>query len=65
MNRRKLLKSLFGISIAGGTTYTGWTSYEMFKSPDLSILDLNRFLINDITETIIPKTDSPGAEVYK
>ncbi|MDC0231073.1 gluconate 2-dehydrogenase subunit 3 family protein [Aureispira] len=68
MNRRKLLKSLFGISVAGGTTYTGWTSYAMFKNPDLSILDLNRSLINDIAETIIPKTDSPGAkdaEVYK
>ncbi len=62
MNRRKAILSLF--LIGGGATagFSGYKWYSIHKTPDLSFLDKNTALVADLSETIIPATDTPGAK---
>jgi hypothetical protein len=62
MDRRK---AIFGIilgatGVAGSTFGYGW--WKLYRSPDLDWLEQNRILIGELAETIIPRTDSPGAK---
>ena len=68
ISRRKMLKGSLLLSAGIGLSFSGWKTYSVFKSPDLSYLDFNKELIDSLTETIIPRTDTPGAsdaEVFK
>jgi len=65
MNRKKAILSIF---FAGGgivATYSGWEWYEISKTPDLHYLDENKELIADLSEIIIPRTNTPGARDAK
>jgi hypothetical protein len=62
MKRRKAIGS---IVLAGTATAIGFGSYEWYalnKTPDKDYLRLKRNLLEDLAETIIPATDSPGAK---
>ncbi|MFY8021085.1 MAG: gluconate 2-dehydrogenase subunit 3 family protein [Bacteroidia bacterium] len=61
MKRRTAIKSILlgGTAIAGG--FGGWKAYQIFKTPDISSLKNNLPLLNALAQTIIPRTDSPGA----
>ena len=62
MNRKKAILSIF---VAGGGIVAAWSGYKwvhMNRVPDLSYLDNHKTMIADLAETIIPRTDSPGAK---
>ncbi len=62
MNRRKFIVTL---SIIGGGSLASYYGFKYAKSkatPNLAFLDLNKELIADLCNVIIPKTDSPGAK---
>jgi len=62
MNRRGFIKSL--IILGGGAlaTYYGNKYVKSNGTPDLAYLDQNHDIIADLSETIIPKTETPGAK---
>lgn len=65
MNRRTLIKNLLAIgslSIAGVSFYE-W--YRLKHPSDFRVIDANKILIAELAETIIPKTDTPGAKDSK
>lgn len=62
MNRRK---AIFRLLILGGGTagiYGGIKGYHLLKQPDLDKLTALQPLIDELAETIIPRTDTPGAK---
>lgn len=63
MLKRSLLG---GIGIAA--LYSSWEIFSIYKTPDLSGIENQAQLIDALTETIIPRTETPGAsdtEVYR
>jgi hypothetical protein len=62
MHRRTAVKRLS--LLAGGALLSlgGIKYYQLYKAPDLSLLDKYRALLGDLSDTIIPATDSPGAK---
>lgn len=62
MNRRSVVKRLS--LLAGGVVLSlgGIKYYQLYKVPDLSLLDKYSALLGDLSDTIIPATDSPGAK---
>jgi len=62
MHRRTAVKRLS--LLAGGVLLSlgGIKYYQLYKVPDLSLLDKYRALLEDLSDTIIPATDSPGAK---
>jgi hypothetical protein len=62
MKRRSAIIKLGAIGVGAalvGSMYKGW---QLFKTPDVSTLAASKNLIADLAETIIPKTDTPGAK---
>ncbi|KAA2242455.1 gluconate 2-dehydrogenase subunit 3 family protein [Chitinophaga agrisoli] len=62
MNRRKALKGLLLLGGSGAAILGGIKGYRLFRSPDLQQLSHYRPLIAELAETIIPRTDTPGAK---
>ncbi|GAB3021262.1 gluconate 2-dehydrogenase subunit 3 family protein [Niabella terrae] len=62
MNRRKAIKAI----IATGTLVVGGVSgYELIRQnrrPDSDYLNVQKAVIADLAELIIPRTDTPGAK---
>lgn len=61
MNRRK---ALFGIALFSGASYAGYKAYDLLAERNIE-LDSQKTLIAELAETIIPKTDTPGAKEAK
>lgn len=62
MNRRKAIGRILIIGTGSGIVYFGSNLVKYFTTPDLNLLNLQLDLISDLSETIIPKTDTPGAK---
>lgn len=62
MNRRKAIRNFLYAGAGGFFAYSGFQSYKLFKNPDIDLLKKHRALIAELAETIIPKTDTPGAK---
>jgi hypothetical protein len=61
MKRRTAIRRL-GIILGGGALGIGGIKfYQLYKHPDFQVLEEHRELLGDLAETIIPRTDSPGA----
>lgn len=62
MNRRR---AIFRLLVLGGGTagvYGGIKGYHLLKQPELHKLAVFQPLIDELAETIIPRTDTPGAK---
>ena len=62
MNRKK---AVYYILLAGGAAVAGFSGYKwvsMNRTPDLDFLDHHKSMIADLTDLIIPRTDTPGAK---
>lgn len=61
-NRRVFVKRL-SLGIAGiAAAWGGFTVYQIRKHPKLSSIDAQVPLLDELAETIIPHTDTPGAK---
>jgi hypothetical protein len=61
MNRRKALSRIILAGIGGTLAFGGYKWYEGSKTPDIPWLEQHKELLAALADTIIPKTDSPGA----
>jgi hypothetical protein len=62
MRRRKAIQNLgllFGGVLAGGA---GWEWWSLSKRPAMELLQGNLALLDDLADTLIPSTDTPGAK---
>jgi len=61
MKRRKAIGRI-GL-IAGGAVIGagGWEAFQLYKRPNLRFLEEHEEVLDDLAETIIPATGSPGA----
>lgn len=68
ISRRKMVKKSALGALGIGVIFSGWEVFSIYKTPDFSQLSNKTKLIDALTETIIPRTDTPGAsdaEVYR
>ena len=68
MKRRQVLKGIIGATALGFTSYNGFNYLIGSKVTNIKCLAAYTTLIEELTEVIIPTTDTPGAkeaEVYK
>jgi hypothetical protein len=62
MRRRKAIRNLgllFGGGLAAGA---GWEWWTLHKRPSMELLEGNLALLDDLADTLIPATDTPGAK---
>jgi hypothetical protein len=61
MNRRKAIGRIALTGAGAGLLLAGYKWYDWTKTPDIRYLEQHRGLITALAETIIPATDTPGA----
>jgi hypothetical protein len=62
MNRRKAIFRLLVLGGGAAGVFGGVKAYHLLKEPELERLSQFQPLIDELAETIIPKTDTPGAK---
>jgi hypothetical protein len=61
MKRRTAIRRLSLLVGGAAVSFTGIKVFQLYKHSNFQILDENQALLSELAETIIPKTDSPGA----
>ncbi len=61
MQRRAAIRRISMIGGALVLAFSGTTVYQRYKRPHFQILTENAPLLNELAETILPRTASPGA----
>ena len=65
MLRRKAIKYILqvggSLAVVGGSAM-GWNQWRLTKTPDWHLLQTHRNLLAELTETILPATDTVGAK---
>lgn len=61
MNRRKALGRIALAGIGGALAFGGYKWYQGSKTPDIPWLEGQKELLASLADTIIPRTDTPGA----
>ena len=59
MNRRQLIKTFGALGVFSAL---GYKVYDIFHTPDFTFLKKKLSLLAEVSETIIPQTDTPGAK---
>lgn len=62
MQRKKFIKRFLLLGGGAVAAVSGFKAYNVFKSPDLGFLTEVLPLISELADTIIPRTDTPGAK---
>jgi len=62
MNRRKAIGRIILLTGGFAGAYAGFKGYHLLKKPELGKLKSYQELIDELAETIIPATDTPGAK---
>ncbi|MCH5720422.1 gluconate 2-dehydrogenase subunit 3 family protein [Niabella hibiscisoli] len=65
MNRRKFLKGSLVLGSLSVLGFGSYKAYSIFRKPDYKYLQQHKALIAEACETVIPKTDTPGAKDAK
>ncbi len=63
MDRRKAISDLTLIVASSLVSFAGIRTYMLFSKPDMAADQLDSNLLDELAETIIPSTDTPGAKV--
>lgn len=61
MKRRSAIRLSLGLAVGGTLGFGGIKSFQLYKRPDFRILEEHQGLLDDLADTIIPATDTPGA----
>lgn len=61
MNRRKFIKMGLVVGSVSVMGAGGYYYYSLFRKPDYGYLTGKEKLVEDLCETVIPQTDTPGA----
>ncbi|PZR27837.1 MAG: twin-arginine translocation pathway signal protein [Citrobacter freundii] len=62
MQRKKFIKRFLLLGGGAVAAVSGFKAYHVFKSPDFGLLTEALPLISELADTIIPRTDTPGAK---
>lgn len=62
MNRRKAIKYFLIIGGGAAGVFAGIKGYKILRYPDLTVLDKHSDLLSELSEVIIPQTESVGAK---
>ena len=62
MNRRKAIYGILGLGAIAAAGSTCYNLLRCYTEPDLAYIALNKLLIADIADTIIPRTTTAGAK---
>jgi hypothetical protein len=62
MNRKKFITTLSVLGVGSVVSYYGFQFAKTKGTPDFNFLDNNKTLLAELCETIIPKTNTPGAK---
>lgn len=65
MDRRTTVKSILALSAISFTSFSVFKWFDLHKKPDLNYLNSKKSLIEELSEMIIPSTDTPGAKDAK
>ena len=61
MNRRHALHKIFFIGGVGAFSFSGYSMFKLYWTPNITLLDSKQQLIASLANAIIPKSESPGA----
>ncbi|MFC3559025.1 gluconate 2-dehydrogenase subunit 3 family protein [Pedobacter jamesrossensis] len=62
MNRRTTLKGILALSVAGVSSFSAYKWISLNKEVNIAELQSYKTLIDELAETIIPSTNTPGAK---